>query len=98
MGSDHLARARVHKTSMAWWLPAGVALLLCAGYGIGYAAARASHRVVHVHWGGLGRWGCSRLVPSDRGSARAWAPAIAAETSIRALLDHRWGQCPDAME
>lgn len=74
-----------------------VLVLLVVAYVGGYVVARVTRRIVHVHWGGLGRYGCSHL-ESTGWAARAWRPLIATETWARFSVDDRWGHCPDVME
>ena len=64
-----------------------------------YFAQRASHRIVHVHWGALGRGGCSSLRSSRSPFVDgAWAPAVSVEAGLRGAFDPNWGGCPEVTE
>lgn len=90
----------VRRPSGGWLLAAALLLMLgVLAYPACYVAARVSHAIVHVHWGALGRGGCSHLEPSGGAFiACAWVPAISAETAMRSAFDRDWGSCPDVTE
>lgn len=93
------ADARLRTPAKPRWfaVTTAVLVLFMVAYLGGYVVARGTHQVVHVHWGGLGRHGCSHLESTGWGW-RAWRPLIAAETQARFSLDERWGRCPEVTE
>ena len=92
-----LADARLPPKPRWYAVTTAVLVLFIFTYVGGYVVARATRHVVHVHWGGLGRYGCSHLEPTGWGRW-VWRPLIAAETRARIALDDGWGLCPEVTE